>query len=157
MHEWCRRNSRHRILLQWKFSHVPSQPAVVPSPSIYAKPRRTACHLIHGICLNHRETFFWQSTSYVRFITDTLSGEFFTLRIKVPQVQSQCREVQWDLSREVKNELGAQTPMRMSAGRPSTMNSFLPAEIPQISMAVQQRLQISEFQFDKFNTTSTFS
>ena len=53
--------------------------------------------------------------------------------------------------------IGSTTPMRMSAGRPSTMNSFLPAEIPQISMAVQQRLQISEFQFDKFNTTSTFS
>ena len=47
--------------------------------------------------------------------------------------------------------------MPMSAGRPSTMNSFLPAEIRQNSMAVQQRLQMSELQSDKFPTPSTFS
>ena len=47
--------------------------------------------------------------------------------------------------------------MPMSAGRPSTMNSFLPAEVPQNSMAGQQRLLISEFQFDKFPKPSTFS
>ena len=37
------------------------------------------------------------------------------------------------------------------------MNSFLPAEIQQNSIAVQQRLQISELQFDNFTTPSTFS
>ena len=36
------------------------------------------------------------------------------------------------------------------------MNSFLPAEISHNSMAVQQRLQILELQFDKFPTPSTF-
>ena len=45
--------------------------------------------------------------------------------------------------------------MPMSARRPSTMNSFLPAEVPQNFMAVQQRLQISELQFDKCPTIST--
>ena len=34
--------------------------------------------------------------------------EFFTQRIKVPQVESQCREVHGDVSREVKNKLEAQ-------------------------------------------------
>ena len=33
--------------------------------------------------------------------------------------------------------IGSTTPMPMSARRPSTMNSFLPAEVPQNSMAVQ--------------------
>ena len=33
---------------------------------------------------------------------------------------------------------------------PSTMNSFLPEEIPQNSLAVQQTLQISQLQFEKF-------
>ena len=42
--------------------------------------------------------------------------------------------------------------MPMSGRRPSTMNSFLPLEIPQSSMAGQQRLLISELQFDKFTT-----
>ena len=53
--------------------------------------------------------------------------------------------------------IGNTTTMPMSDGRLSTMNSFLPAEIAHNSMAVQQRLQISEFQFDKFFTLSTFS
>ena len=44
--------------------------------------------------------------------------------------------------------------MPMSARRPSTMNSFSPAEVPQNSMAAQQRLQISELQIDKFPHTS---
>ena len=35
------------------------------------------------------------------------------------------------------------------------MNSFLPVEIPQSSMAGQQRLLISELQFDKFTTPSS--
>ena len=39
---------------------------------------------------------------------------------------------------------------------PSTMNSFLPVEIPQNSVAGQQRLQISELQFDKSPTSSSF-
>ena len=47
--------------------------------------------------------------------------------------------------------------MPMNAGRPSTMNSFLPAEISHNSLAVPQRLQISELQFDKFPTSSTIS
>ena len=47
-------------------------------------------------------------------------------------------------------QIGRPTQMPMSAGRPSIINSFLPAEIPQNSMAVHQRLQISELQFDKF-------
>ena len=47
--------------------------------------------------------------------------------------------------------------MPMSAGRPSTMKIFLPAEVPQNSMAEKQRPQISELQFDKFPTPSAFS
>ena len=46
--------------------------------------------------------------------------------------------------------------MPMSERRPSTMNSFLPAEVPQNSMAGQQILQISELQFDKIPHTFTF-
>ena len=46
--------------------------------------------------------------------------------------------------------------MPMSERRPSTMNSFVPVEPPQNSMAGQQRLQISELQFDKFHIPSSF-
>ena len=52
--------------------------------------------------------------------------------------------------------IGSTTTVPMSARRPSTMNSFVPPEVPQNSMAGQQRLQISELQFDKFSTPSSF-
>ena len=42
------------------------------------------------------------------------------------------------------------------AGRPSTMSSTIAVDIPQNSMVGQQRLQISELQFDKFPTSCTF-
>ena len=49
--------------------------------------------------------------------------------------------------------IGTTTPMPMSARRPSTTSSFLPTEVPHNSMAAQQRLQISEVQFDKIPHT----
>ena len=100
------------------------------------------CHLIHGICLKHRETF-GQSTSYVRFSTDTYQG---VLRSTTPSAAGAI-PVQITTGRPVargEEKIGSTTPMPMSAGSPSTMYSFLPAEIPQNSMAVHQRLQISE-------------
>ena len=50
-------------------------------------------------------------------------------------------------------------PTPRLARKPSTMSSFFPAEgaYPQNCMADQQRLQISELQFDKFPTQSTFA
>ena len=52
--------------------------------------------------------------------------------------------------------IGNTTTMPMPERRPSIMNSFLPVEIPPNSTAGQQRLQISELQFDKFPTPSSF-
>ena len=67
-------------------------------------------------------------------------------------MESQWREVQGDLSRKVKNELGAQFQCRwLQDGRQPWV--LLPAEIPQNPMAGQQRQQISELQFDKFTHT----
>ena len=89
-----------------QFSHVPSQPAVIRSPrSMLSRDKRLpldtwnlsepqenvlAIHALYSIHHKH------------------LIKEFFTLRIKVPLVESQCREVQGHPSQEVKNELGAQ-------------------------------------------------
>ena len=52
--------------------------------------------------------------------------------------------------------IGSTTTMPMSERRPSTMNPLLFVETPRISMAGQQRQQISEVQFDKFTTLFTF-
>ena len=56
-------------------------------------------------------------------------------------------------------------PVQVSTGRPVAKGEeqigstipMPPAEVPQNSMADQQRLQISELHFDKFRTPSTFS
>ena len=84
-----------------KLSHVPSQPAVVPSPS--------SCDLIHGICLGHRETF-WQSTCSNRFITDTVSRISSLLESKC---YTPCETVQGDLLRKVKNNSEVQFHCRV--------------------------------------------
>ena len=52
-------------------------------------------------------------------------------------------------------QTGNTVPMSSFARTPSTMNSFSPAEIPQNSLADQQRLQSSQLHFDK--SPSTFS
>ena len=66
-----------------------------------------ACHLIHGMCPKHRETFVAIHTHHRHLLK-----EFFTLRIQVPQVRFQCRNVQGNLSQEVKNELGVRLQCR---------------------------------------------
>ena len=59
-------------------------------------------------------------------------------------------------ARNVKQNRGT-IPTPTFAGRPSTMSSTIQVDFPQNSMVGQQRHQISELQFDKFPTPSTFS
>ena len=47
-----------------------------------------------------------------------------------------------------KEQIGSTIPKPSFARKPSTMNNFFPAKVPQNSMADQQRLQISELHFD---------
>ena len=54
-------------------------------------------------------------------------------------------------------QIGSTMPMPIFAREPSTINTFSPTEVPQNSMADQQRLQISELHFDTFSKPSTFS
>ena len=139
-----------------KLSHVPSQPAVVPSPRCMLS--RDNSMPLDTWNLGHRETILAIHVQCSIHHGHRIK-EFFTQRIKVPPVQSQRKKVQGDLSRKVKNKLGGTIPMPIFARRPSTMNSFFPAEgaYPKNYVADQQRLQISELQFDKFPTPSTFS
>ena len=105
---------------------------------------------MHGICLGHRETLLAirvQCLIRHRYLTK----EFFTLRIKVPQVKSQCKRSTGRSVAKRKEQTGNTIPIPFFARRPSTMNSFSPA------MVDQQRLHILELHFDKFPTLSTFS
>ena len=85
-----------------KFFHVPSRLAVVPSPRSMLSPDQSM-PLDTRSCLGHRETLFAIHV-HCSVHHKYLIKEFFTLRIKVPQVESQCKGVQGDLSRKVKNK-----------------------------------------------------
>ena len=74
-----------------KISHVPSQPAVVPSLRSVLSRDRSIHHLIHGICLGFRETFLAIHVTcsiHHRY----LIIEFFTHRINVPRVYTSAEK-----------------------------------------------------------------
>ena len=114
--------------------------------SIYAKPRQMHAIwymepiwttgkrflAIHVLCSEHRRR---------------LIKEFFTLQLQVLQI---AIRVQVSTRRPVargEERIGDMTTMSMSERRPSTMKSFLRAEVPQNSVVGQQRLQISELRY----------
>ena len=81
---------------------------------------------------------------YMEFVwvTDTyLINEFFTLRIKVLQVQNTMQKSTGRPAAKSEEQIGSTVPIPSLARRQSTMNSIFPAEVPQNSKADQQRLQ----------------
>ena len=81
--------SRFRIDLQEK----------IISRSQSTGSRSKSSNLEHGIRLGHRETLLLSATHVTCSVHHRcLIKEYFTLRIKVPQVDCQCREAQGDLS-----------------------------------------------------------
>ena len=97
---------------------------------------------------NPRPMFESPQTCYQGILNSTAEGATGT----VPVHRGTGTPVARDEER-----IGSTNPMPMFAGTPSTMNSFLSVRIPLNSMVGQQRQQISELQFDKFPTPSTFS
>ena len=94
--------------------------------------------------------------SSIRFITDTIKGILHFTN----QSATGAIPVQRNTGRPVakgEEKAGSTVPMPSFARRPSAMSSFSPAEIPQNSVADQQRLQISKLRFDEFPTPSRFS
>ena len=112
-----------------------------------------ACHLTHGIYLKHRETFLaihaLCSIHRRHFVKEILHSTTPSATGAVPVQGSTVTPLARGEER-----IGSTTTMPMSERRPSTTNSFLPVEIPQTSVVVQ--LQISELQFDKVPTPSSF-
>ena len=96
-----------------KLSHVPSQPAVVPSPR--AVSSRDQSLLLGTLNLSGTQRFFFlgRSTCSNRFITDTLIRNSSLLESKVLQVRTPSEIVQEDLFRKVKNNLEAQFHCRV--------------------------------------------
>ena len=131
-----------------KLSHVPSQPAVVPSPRAMSSRDQSLRPDTWNMSRTHGNVF-WQSTCSNRFITDTSSRNSSLLESKCYRWEP----VQNSTGRPVaksEEQFRGTIPLPSFARTPSTMNSFFPAEGPQNYLADQQRLQISELHFDKF-------
>ena len=145
------------IELQWtsgQFSHVPSQPAVIPSPrSMLSCDKRLPLDTLNlsgsqeNVFVNPRSRFESSRTPYQGILHSTTLSATGAVPVRVCTGTPVARGAE---------RIGSTIPMPTFAGRPSTMNSFLPVGIPLNSMAGQQRLQISELQFDKFPTPQSF-
>ena len=138
-----------------KLSHVPSQRAVVPSPRSMSSRDRSMPFDTRSLSETQGNVF-----GSPRHMLDSSQMPYQGILHSTNQSATGGIPVQRSTRRPVargEERIGSTTSMPMTAGRLSTMNSFQPAEIPQISMAVQQRLQISELRFEKFPTPSTFS
>ena len=137
------------------FSHVPSQPAWIPSPrSMLSCDTRLQPEtwnppgLQENVFASPRSTFeSWQIPyrGTHPFVAPNAAGE-------APDLTSTERPVAGEGER-----IGSTIPMPTIARRPPTVSSFVPVDIPQSSMVGQQRQQISELQFDqKKPTPSSF-
>ena len=106
----------------------------------------------------HRETFLTvhlhQSIRHRHLVK-----ECFTLGIKNATGGNPVRDSTGRLVARCEERNRDTVPTPRFARKPSTLNSFFPAEgsYPQNYVAEQARLQISEVQFDKFPTPPTFS
>ena len=124
-----------------KISHVPSQPARIPSPrSMLSRDKRLPLEtwnpsgLQENVFANPRSTLESSQTHYQGihpFTTPSAVGE-------VPTLISTGTPVA-----RVEERIGNTIPMPTCARRPPTMNTFIPVDIPQRSMAGQERQQIS--------------
>ena len=136
-----------------KFSHVPSQLAIVPSLCGMLS-RDRSLRPYNGICLVHGETFIGSP----RAVIDSSSTPYQGMLHFWNQSATGGNPVRYSTGKlvarsEKRNRETLPTPR--SARKPS----FFPAEgsHPPNYMADQSRPQISELQFDKFPTLSTFS
>ena len=137
-----------------KCSHIPSQPARIPSPrsmlgcekrlqpeiwnppglqeNVFANPRST----LESLQIPHQGTH--------PFLTPNAAGE-------APALISTGKSVAREDER-----IGSTIPMPTFARGPQTLSSYVPVDCPQSSMVGQQRQQKSELQFDKCPTPSLF-
>ena len=121
---------------------------------VVCKAATNACLFTHGICLDHRKTFFGSprstfdssQTPYQVILHSTNPSATGAVPVHI------CTGA---LVAGDEERIGSTIPMPTFAGRSSTLNSLLPVDLPQMSIVGQQRQHISELQFDKFPTPSS--
>ena len=135
-----------------KLSHVPSQLAVVPSLGGMLSRDQSLRSDTWNLLGTSGNVF-----DSPRAVIDSSSTPHQGMLHSTNQSATGGISVQRSTGKPVakgEEQIGGTVPMPIFARRPSTMNSFSPAEISQKSMAGQQRLQISELHCDKYSCFS---
>ena len=146
-HEVESNNSGH-------FSHVPSQPARIPSPrSMLSCDKRLQPETWNPSGL--QKSVFANSRSTLKSLQRTYRGihPFMTPNAagQVPALISTGKPVAREDER-----IGSTIPMPTFARRPPTMSSFVPVDISQSSMVGQKDSRYRNFNFDKYTTAQSF-
>ena len=135
-----------------KLSHVPSQPAVVPSPRAMSSRDQSLGPDTWNMSGTQGNVFFGNQ----RAVVDSSQTPYQGILHSWNQSATGVNPVQNNTGRPVaksEEQFRGTIPLPSFARIPSTVNSFFPAEGPQNFMADQQRLQISELHVDKFTHT----
>ena len=129
-----------------KLSHVPSQPAIVPS--LCGMPRRDQS-LRSGTwnLLGTSGNVFDSPRAVIHSSSTLYQGMLHSWN---QSAKAETRDGTGKLVARSEERNRETIPMPSFARRPSTMIFFSPAEVPRNSMADQQRLQVSGLHFDKF-------
>ena len=127
-----------------RLSHVSSQPAMIPSSrSMLSRDKRLPLDTWNTSGLQEKVFGKQFSQGQGHYSPGASQRE----RGSVPQPSGSDTF----FFHKMTNKNGGTIPMSTFAGRPSTVSSLIPVEYQQISMVGQQRLQISELQFDKIS------
>ena len=138
-----------------KLSHVPSQAAVVPSPRCMLS-RDQSLRLGTWNLLGTSGNVFDSPRAVIVSSLSPYQGVLHTWNQSATGENTVRESTGITAARsEERNQETIPTPR--FARKSSTRNAFFPAEVPQNYMTDQSKLQISELQFDKFPTPSTFS
>ena len=137
-----------------RLSHVPSQPAVIPSSrSMLSRDKRLPLDTLNTSGLP--ENVFGNQFSTFDSSQNHHQGIHHCTTPREKEPVPQATGTGTSFARDEERNMGT-IPMPTFARRSSTTSSSFLLDIPQNSMVGQQRQQISEFQLDKFLTPQSF-
>ena len=140
-----------------RLSHVPSQPAVVPSRRGMLSRDQSLRHDTLNL-LGTSGNVFGNPPALIDSASTPYRGMFHSRKLNATD-GGPCDQARRDLQLEVKNKNRDTIPTPRFARKLSPRNCLFPAEgvYPQNHVVDQQKVKISEHHTNKFPTPSTFS
>ena len=137
-----------------RLSYVPSQPAAIPSSrSMLSRDKRLPLDIWN--MSGSQENVFGNQFSAFDSSRNHCQRIHHCKTPRETESVPQAIGTGTSFARDEERIKGT-IPMPTLARKPSTMSSLFPVDIPQNSRVGQLRQQISELQYDKFPTPSTF-